>query len=558
MNPRNLLLAPLLAAASLTACKKETPPPGPVVLIGLDGASWKVIKPMWEKGELQAMKSLADRGVSGPLKTLPKARSPIIWTTVATGMPLERHGIDDFVADVAGKDPVPLSSNDRKVKAIWNMATESGRRVMTLGWWCSWPAEQVNGLLVSDRWRKAKKVENTTWPTEVAAELDKWRTAADTTYAAYVTGDGGVETSDRVLAWAAVDQMKKQKYDLSMVYLDQVDPASHLYWVFVEPDKYQEQMSDEDKELYGNKVYDAYRAVDRYVGDIVTAAGPDARVMVVSDHGFNAEGKVLVRAETNLAPALEAIGVWKGEGEKVDWSVTKVGVVKSLWVEPRKVVKVNLQGREPNGIVPESQKDKVIKEVKDKLSKFTYKESGKPAFRFPELNPKKDKGDFVVEFIQDDLKDMSEVLLYQGKEVTGALDDISFRSGNHRESPPGILIAAGPGIRAGSTFEAATVHDITPTLLYMMNLPYGEDMSGRPLSALFTEDYAKAHPVTTKPTWETEPRKAVGTPTSSAADGEIVEQLEALGYMEDRRNDKEAKAARAAEKKAKAEGGKKE
>ena len=67
-----------------------------VVLVGLDGADWRVIRPLMEKGELPAFAAMMREGASGDLATLHDSNSAVIWASIYTGATPERHGIDDF------------------------------------------------------------------------------------------------------------------------------------------------------------------------------------------------------------------------------------------------------------------------------------------------------------------------------------------------------------------------------------------------------------------------------------------------------------------------------
>ena len=79
----------------LGAC---APTPGKVVLVGVDGASWKVLGPMIKGGELPTFARLKAEGASQTnFSTLKVAESPLVWTTVVTGVRPKRHGITDFV-----------------------------------------------------------------------------------------------------------------------------------------------------------------------------------------------------------------------------------------------------------------------------------------------------------------------------------------------------------------------------------------------------------------------------------------------------------------------------
>src|SRR5215203_6157408 len=92
---RSLLLSVLILA--LAGCGKEPPPkPHPILVLGIDGGEWKVIKRLWAEGRLPNLRSLAERGTTATLRTAYNS-SPVIWTTIATGVTPREHGITDFV-----------------------------------------------------------------------------------------------------------------------------------------------------------------------------------------------------------------------------------------------------------------------------------------------------------------------------------------------------------------------------------------------------------------------------------------------------------------------------
>ena len=78
--------------------------------------------------------------------------SPVIWTTVATGVEPSRHGILDFlVQDVGGGASQPVTSVQRRAPTVWELLSRAGVDVGVTSWWASWPADPVRGYLVSDR-----------------------------------------------------------------------------------------------------------------------------------------------------------------------------------------------------------------------------------------------------------------------------------------------------------------------------------------------------------------------------------------------------------------------
>jgi hypothetical protein len=103
------------------------------------------------EGKMPNFATLRTEGAYGRLMSSKPMLSPIIWTTIATGKPPEQHRIGHFVAvNEQTGEQLPVTSQMRKVKALWNILTEAGRRVDVVGWWATWPAERVQGALVSD------------------------------------------------------------------------------------------------------------------------------------------------------------------------------------------------------------------------------------------------------------------------------------------------------------------------------------------------------------------------------------------------------------------------
>ncbi|MGB3562857.1 MAG: alkaline phosphatase family protein, partial [Thermoanaerobaculia bacterium] len=184
----------LAALLLLTACQRqdltpaqqlaaETSPSGvKVLLVGIDGATFRVLDPLLEAGDLPVMADLIQRGARGVLESRKPFRSPALWTTVATGKSPKDHGVKNFKLPPVDSDkrrPVLVSSHHRQSLALWNMLGPFGLQVGFLGWWVTWPAEPVNGWIVSDRvthsrwidWASGFKDESLTFPPELADEV---------------------------------------------------------------------------------------------------------------------------------------------------------------------------------------------------------------------------------------------------------------------------------------------------------------------------------------------------------------------------------------------------
>lgn len=181
-----------------------------VLVVGLDGASWDRIERGIASGRLPTFQRLVERGLHAPLETLYPTHSPLIWNTIATGVPPNEHGIEDFYLtqlprldvellriprsldlledtfDALGElHRVPVTSSLRRRKAIWNLADEAGLKSAVVGLWASWPPEPLRrGFVVSDHasvvrrqeWLDRGKISRpsagaTTHPAGLAAEL---------------------------------------------------------------------------------------------------------------------------------------------------------------------------------------------------------------------------------------------------------------------------------------------------------------------------------------------------------------------------------------------------
>ncbi|MFN5285396.1 MAG: alkaline phosphatase family protein, partial [Planctomyces sp.] len=123
-----------------------------VLLIGWDAADWRLIRPLLDQGQMPHLRQLMQRGVSGSISTLFPAYSPMLWTSIATGKRAYKHGIFGFTEPAADKSGVqPISNRSRTAAALWNIVSESGGRSLVIGWWPTFPAEPIDGVMVSDQ-----------------------------------------------------------------------------------------------------------------------------------------------------------------------------------------------------------------------------------------------------------------------------------------------------------------------------------------------------------------------------------------------------------------------
>ena len=136
-----------------------------LLVVGWDAADWKVIHPLMDAGKMPTLEKLVNGGVMGTIATLHPVLSPMLWTSIATGMRPFKHGVLGFTEPSPdGSDVRPVSTLSRKVKAVWNILNQNGYRSIVVGWWPSHPAEPLNGVMVSNHFAQAVGPLDRPWP----------------------------------------------------------------------------------------------------------------------------------------------------------------------------------------------------------------------------------------------------------------------------------------------------------------------------------------------------------------------------------------------------------
>jgi Flp pilus assembly protein TadD len=323
LRPLYFLAVAVTVTTALSGCvsrraAESSPTNRPVIFIGLDAADWQLLDDYIAKGSMPNLARLVREGTSGVLDTIRPPLSPLVWTTMMTGVSPLEHGILDFAQfDPKTGIKEPITSSLRRVPAIWNMASSQGKRVGVVGLWATFPAEQVNGTIVSDRLFSFLFKEDTP-PAGIVSPADRESWARNAlnhaneeisesalkAYLPWLTHDDYVRNADsrdpyaqpisalrRILIDTQVydslgrDIVALQKPNLTLIYFEGTDTIGHVFAPFAPPK--QPQISDGDYERYHDVPEKYFKHIDDVIGEYRRRAeAEDAVLMLASDHGF--------------------------------------------------------------------------------------------------------------------------------------------------------------------------------------------------------------------------------------------------------------------------------
>jgi Type I phosphodiesterase / nucleotide pyrophosphatase len=307
-----------LLAGALTVCCSPLPR-GRVLLVGIDGASARILTPLLDAGALPTLAALARNGHAGPLRAQLPLFSPRIWTSIATGVDPRRHGIAGFARRDARGGLRLYQSGDRRVPALWNIASDVGLSVVVVNWWNSYPAEPLRGAVVSDH-VLAAEIEGrrkltgaappepaaVAWPPALGPRLvpllqdDSALTEIANPFVAlaplptWVQRDGLVRRfeNDADIARIALALEAELHPDLMLVFLPGIDRVSHVLWGAIEsPEAYgghPPRMDAAQRKAMASALRRYYVYTDALLGRFLQRYGASDLVLVVSDHGFEA------------------------------------------------------------------------------------------------------------------------------------------------------------------------------------------------------------------------------------------------------------------------------
>ncbi len=469
-----------------------------LLIIGWDGADWEIVNDLIERGDLPNVGRMIEEGAAGNLDSTTPSHSWAAWSTFLTGMNPGSHGVFDFV-ERDPKEPrrrIPVSSRSIKTPTFFERLSEAGHEVRLGNIPVTFPPTPVRGRIIAGV--TVPPGSSFVYPEEWAAELRERAPFP-------VNGMEWTRFRDdpEALAREAKGLVERRTDSFECLLGGKWKVATCVY---VAPDRLQHPLAsylmpshpDYPRLVDGTTaraVRDVYRTLDSSIERLRVAAGTDATVMLMSDHGFRPIdracnlGAVLnelgfsasLRSTTARNAVLrssivgtiakrrvgQALKKRLRSPSRIDWKAT-VAYESALGFG----VSVNLKGREPDGIVDPKDYEKVLGEVHDALLNFTEAGTSERPVGFVARKEDLYKGSYRG--LAPDLIVESNPL-WAFSRLHQPTERIDWPSGTHRRR--GILIAHGNGIERGSLGDRH-IADIAPTALAFSGTALGPDLEG--------------------------------------------------------------------------------
>lgn len=547
-----------------------------LLVIGLDGATLDLVKPWAAEGKLPNLARMMQEGAYGPLRSVIPPISPPAWTTFMTGQNPGKHGIYDFIVRAPGSYQLQSARRElSQLRTVFGLLSQVGKQVGVVNVPLTYPPEKVNGFMVCGL--KAPRHGHWTYPPELQERLKAQGYWIDLR-TPYRRGENEeayiremVDTAE-MRVQTTLKLMDEIDWDLFTVVFRGTDDAL-LLWHLHDP---AHPMHDPElAQQFGGGIERVYRAMDDCIGRLVDKAGSEANVLIMSDHGGGPvykdvylnnwlheqgwlEFKHQSPATVGFRGLLRRLGLTRDAGwkffsprnlarikelfpflvhwvpepvttmaEAVDWEHTQAysfGYIGQIYI--------NLQGREPQGTVaPGEEYDHLLEQIRDTLREWKDPDDGRPVvdavYRKDELysGPYVDNAPDLCLIMRD-----VSYVTHMGQEfISRSTLGPPLHTGTHRLD--GLFMALGDAVRPGVWIEKASLADVAPTILYLLDVPVPLDLDGRVLTEALDPLLLNERPVRHDERTEIQPSKFMPDEWTVEDEKRMGEHLKDLGYL---------------------------
>lgn len=291
-----------------------------IILIGLAGVDWVALGGAMKRGLVPALSALAQRGAIGPLRTPPPLDGPQAWTSIATGLLPETHGV--IAADESWAGGTRSATRvSWAMPAVWERLEEAGVPTAGIAWPASAPGAEWPGLHIDETYARptGRSWEDWALPLHCAPRAER---EALRELRVHPTDMDGATLAPFVPDLAAVDQERDPALvQLALAMAEAATVQAGAAWLLGQQDRAQaifihhRWLGTIRRHFTGrtapfDRVIDgAWRFLDRLTDRLVELAGPDALVMLVSPGWGKDAGLVLAAgAGIEAKQAIQAAG----------------------------------------------------------------------------------------------------------------------------------------------------------------------------------------------------------------------------------------------------------
>ena len=535
------------------------------LVIGLDGATFAVLKPLMQLGYMPHLQKAIARGVSGKLLSTIPPVTATAWPTFMTGKNPGKHGVLSWQGRLNAQFKRPWINGSRIVGLkLWQLASEAGLRVCVVNVPMTYPPEPLNGVMITGMLTPSLESEFT-YPPEIRRallrtipdyqiDLDVQRIQLNTRNRSAVQRflDKAIiitKARGKAIRWL----LRQERPDLVTVVFEMPDRLQHILWRYIV-----EILSPSDfKDIIAirQKLLNCYQVLDEEIGSLIDDLPNDAYLIILSDHGFGPwdtsvhidewlaqhgwlaynfrrfkSREILGRLGRQVKSWLPGSLKWKAQRafpllSTIEW--------KRTWAYPGLPTEygifLNVYGREPAGIVKPSDYEKLRTEIIEALREWFDPRTGTPIIKAVYRREEIYTGPFVAQAPDIIFEFQRGYRMSDLPSYGNLLSDLSHEPWGFHERE-GILVMSGPGIKAGVEFEQAHIQDVMPTLLYALGVPIPDDLDGRVLLEFFDLMWRDKHYLHTR---SSEIKTGLKTTRTYSIKDEmvVIKRLKNLGYL---------------------------
>lgn len=528
------------------------------LIIGLDGASWTVLKPAIENGHMPFLKSLVNCGTSGILESTLPAITPAAWGTFQTGRNPAQNGVFDFTSWNKYTRDSTISCSVNLKPTIWQILSENKQLVASINVPMTYPPLPVNGYVVSGLLTPSVE-SNFTYPPELKAEVlthfPDYRILNLKTIPQECKKSSELQSFINTLTDLTETQtnlacylLKKRKWNLFMYHFQVTDVLQHALWQYLDPSH-----PDFDVEKQTFLFESFYKVLDGQIKKLVDCYNeifPESIIMIASDHGFESHFKSfnianwlaqeryqILNHRLKRTITAKACGLLRYIPVEVIQALRSSLNANNQLVNYRKTQVVCCGGcKEGLAYILENdphKKSKIENEIIEKLltviDPATHRPIIKNIYKTTELYSVPESPtlpDLIIE--PEDGYSIRPDYRHNISLITPVTPDDIMNIGKHHKD--GIFVMAGKDIRRNSSLRIRLI-DVVPTLLYYFSVQSPKLLEGRICLDLFEKSFIDQTPVL-QPTNVGNKTNTFHDNVYSDHDIELIrKRLEDLGYI---------------------------